>query len=341
MSSDVRSTLGAAFAGCLVAVGLSAVLGFQTFLYFLIFPSDAFRYKILVGWIWFTDAVHTVLICISMWRYLIEGFGHIDILLDILPTITMIIAMTAITTLSVNSFYGWRIHRLNKHNWWLTGPIIILSVARVGLAFTTTTEMLITKTYPAFAARFKILFTSGLFVSAVTDIIVSMARYYYLRNLKQGYLRTQEVVDAVVVFTINDGILTCAVVITSIICWLSMPHNFVYLGIYFTISKFYSNSVLATLNLRNWYRHQNTWSHPMGLSIRANSASDRNDRSHRIQPSSLANSSNKHDNDRMKVFVNRQVEFNVTELLRGDVDVVPEPENDTNKNERANGEVSL
>lgn len=41
----------------------------------------------------------------------------------------------------------------------------------------------------------------------------------------------------------------------------------------------------------------------------------------------------------MEVFVNRQVEFNVAELLRADTDVAPE----LNSNEvlKANGEVSL
>ncbi|KAE9388597.1 hypothetical protein BT96DRAFT_947475 [Gymnopus androsaceus JB14] len=345
MSFDVRPTLGAAFAGCMIAVGLSAVLGFQTFLYFLIFPSDAFRYKALVGWIWLTDAVHTILICTTMWRFLIEGFGNPDVVKIIFPTIAITVAMTAIITLSVNSFYAWRIHRMSKRNWWLTGPILnisqaFLSIVRVGLAFcefynsleslvhthlrhaATTTEMMITKTFPVFAAKFKILFTSGLFVSAVTDIIVSAARYYYLRNLKQGYSRTQEVVDAVMVFTINDGILTCAVVITSIICWLALPHNFVYLGIYFTIAKFYSNSVLATLNLRNWYR----WTRPVGIPIRANGANDGS--SHRLQPISTTNKHDAIDDDRMEVFVDRQVEFNVAELIRADTEV---PENMSRK----------
>ncbi|KAI0308399.1 hypothetical protein OF83DRAFT_1180908 [Amylostereum chailletii] len=94
----------------------------------------------------------------------------------------------------------------------------LLSVARVGLAFTTTVEMFKTGTFPEFASKFKILFTSGLFLSAITDVLVSVARYYYLRNLKQGYSQTQEVVDSVVVYTINDGLLTCAVVIASIVC---------------------------------------------------------------------------------------------------------------------------
>ncbi|KAJ3820294.1 hypothetical protein EV361DRAFT_365574 [Lentinula raphanica] len=341
MSSDVRSTLGAAFIGCMIAVGLSAVLGFQTFLYFRIFASDALRYKLLVGWIWATDVVHTVLVCTSVWQYLIVNYENSGIVKKIFPTVAITIATTAVVTLSVNSFYAWRIHKMSKHNWWLTGPIAFLSVIRVGLAFTTTVEMLITKTFPEFATKFKILFTSGLFVSAVTDVIISVARYYYLRNLKQGYLPTQEVVDTVVVFTINDGFLTCAVVIASIGFWLGMPHNFVYLGIYFTISKFYSNSVLATLNLRNWYRHQYTWNRPYGLSMIRTTNNDgsrthAHDRATSMIPSS-SGSPSKHahpisiDEGRVEVFVDHQVEYNVGNLIPEDLDALETHSNKSHK----------
>ncbi|KAJ4470872.1 hypothetical protein J3R30DRAFT_1132393 [Lentinula aciculospora] len=332
MLPDIRPTLGAVVAGCMVAVGLSAVLGFQTFLYFRIFPSDSPRYKILVGWIWITDSVHTVLVCTTVWQYLIVNFENLGIVTKIYPTVAIIVIMTAVITLSVNSFYGWRIHKMSKHNWWLTGPIVFLSIARVGLAFTTAAEMMMTKTLSEFSNKFRILFTSGLFVSAVTDIIVSVARYYYLRTLKQGYLPTQEVVDAVVVFTINDGFLTCTVVIASIACWLGMPHNFVYLGIYFTISKFYSNSVLATLNLRNWYRHQYTWNRPAGLSMFRRTTGDGSRVHAREHPTSVLSSSGgsprKHtharsiDDGRVEVYIEHQVEYNVGNLIPEDLDAL-------------------
>ncbi|KAJ3859541.1 hypothetical protein EV359DRAFT_86280 [Lentinula novae-zelandiae] len=82
----------------------------------------------------------------------------------------------------------------------------------------------------------KFMLMSSLSVSSVTDITIAVARYYYLRSFKrQGYLPTAEIVDGIVVFTINDGVATC---------------------LYALNSKFYSNSVLATLNLRNWHRHR-------------------------------------------------------------------------------------
>ncbi|KAK7031342.1 hypothetical protein R3P38DRAFT_3352598 [Favolaschia claudopus] len=312
MSSDLppTATLGAFLAGCFAAVGLSAVLGFQCFLYFRLFPADSQQYKALVVWIWLLDAAHTALICTGAWDYLILHFGDRDAVENIFPVVALTVALTAVITLSANIFYGWRIHKLSKHNWWLTGPLAFLSIVRVGLAFTTTTEMLISKTFPAFAARFKILFTSGLVVSAVTDIIVSCGRYYFLRNLRQGYTMTHEAVDAVVVFTVNDGCLTCAVVIASIICWLVSPGTFYYLAIYLSIAKLYANSVLATLNLRNWYRHRyigpraismfNRPARANGVALPASQAMDSSG-----QPTSISNIGP----EKMEVFVAHQVEY--------------------------------
>jgi hypothetical protein len=67
------------------------------------------------------------------------------------------------------------------------------------------------------------IIVAGLSISAATDIVVSLARYYYLRNMRQGYPGTREMVDAVVVFTINDGCLTCAVVLAAIACVRCLP----------------------------------------------------------------------------------------------------------------------
>ncbi|KAJ3933491.1 MAG: hypothetical protein NXY57DRAFT_14598 [Lentinula lateritia] len=297
MPIDVVSTVGAAFAGCLVAVGLSAVLGFQVFLYYRIFPSDTLSYKILVGWIWVTDTVHTILLCATIWQYLILSFEKLEIMVEVLPTVAVTVAMTATAALSVDGFYGWRIHKMSKQNWWLTGPIAFLSVAQVGLAFSkifandlnletyhlsltcfyfntaNAAVLMNTKTFFDIAKKFQIVFVTNLFVSAVTDIIIAVARYYYLRDIKrQGYLPTQEIVDGIVVFTINDGVMTCAVAIAAVVCCLAMPNNFVFLGLFVVNSKFYSNSVLATLNLRNWYRHRYSPGHrPVLMMPRATS----------------------------------------------------------------------
>ncbi|KAJ7694270.1 hypothetical protein B0H14DRAFT_2651071 [Mycena olivaceomarginata] len=76
-------------------------------------------------------------------------------------------------------------------------------------------EMFIT---PEWDAVGKVVGTCRWAISAAKDLTISATRYYYLRDLKQGYTMTQEMVDAVVLFTINDGLSTCAAVIAVIIC---------------------------------------------------------------------------------------------------------------------------
>ncbi|KAJ3853944.1 hypothetical protein EV368DRAFT_81092 [Lentinula lateritia] len=340
LSSDIlRLTLGSAFAGCMVAVGLSAVLGFQVFLYFRIFPSDALRYKVLVGWIWVLDVVHTVLLCTTMWRYIIVDFGNEVALFEILPTAAAEISITAITTLTVNGYHtpfssspffdSIKLQTLNayanqnitvsKHNWWLIGPIAFLSVSQVGLSFTSTVGLLPANTINE-ERKFQIVFIASLAVSAASDVLISVARYYYLRNLKQGQWPTREIVDATLVFTINDGV----VAIATVVCCLAMNNN-VYLGIYYTISKsVYSNSVLATLNLRNWYRHR--YAHPVGLSLMRPLSSD-GQTVHHSGHSPLPNRSSspsKHaypdkiNGTAVEVYMQRQVEYDISNVITND-----------------------
>ncbi|KAJ7736025.1 hypothetical protein DFH07DRAFT_966986 [Mycena maculata] len=313
---DVKTTVGALLAGCFVSVALSAILGFQTFLYFQIFPSDRIRYKALVVWIWILDALHTVLICTALWEFTILNFGDVEQANRIFPTVAATVVVTGVTTVSANAFYGWRIHKLSKQNLWISGPIAFLSFCRISLSVVNAVEMHIYQTFSKFASKFKLLITAGLAVSAITDILVYGTRYYYLRNLQQGYLMTQEVVDGILVFTVNDGLLTCAVAIAAISCWLGM-HNYIWLGIFFSLAKrieVYSNSVLATLNLRNWYRHR-----PPNMSSgipmkRTTVASDRHNGGHPGLTSDKQPRPSLGDDGmpaRMEVFVDHQVEYNV------------------------------
>ncbi|KAJ6545511.1 hypothetical protein B0H19DRAFT_1266935 [Mycena capillaripes] len=243
---SLNLTIGAFIVGGMTSVGLSAVVGLQTLLYFRVFSNDNLRYRSLVAWIWLTDTGHTIAVCITIWQYAVRNFNNSEKLLEIVPAFPVNIVLTIIATLNANLFYTWRIHKMSKQNWWITGPIVALCLTRTAMGLFGAAEMLITKTWHNIAENFEIPVVSSWAVSAATDVVISGARYYYLRELKQGYISQPEMMDAVVIFTINDGLLTCAAVIATIICFLSMHNNFVWVGIYFDLAKLFSNSVLAT-----------------------------------------------------------------------------------------------
>ncbi|KAJ7854664.1 hypothetical protein B0H14DRAFT_3136480 [Mycena olivaceomarginata] len=254
----VQLTLGPLIAGAFSAVGLSTIVGFQTFLYFQIYGTrDEMRYKVLVAGVWLVDAAHTVFICLTTWDYAIPHFGDKEHLAVI------------------SNFYTWRVHK----------TCAFIKAARDRAS------------HPSGSVIRRFMSTSWLVVralsfvsSAVADIVISAARYYYLRELKQGYIQTREVVDTVIVFTINDGLLTSVIAITIMGCVLAMHTNFVWIGLFFNLAPrtpshrralpkaalftywifaVFANSILATLNLRNWYRHMHR---PMGISLTRNTA---------------------------------------------------------------------
>ncbi|KAJ7192726.1 hypothetical protein GGX14DRAFT_479699, partial [Mycena pura] len=212
-------TLGPVLAGGLVAVALSAVVGMQTFLYFRIFPHDRPRLRLI-------DAGHTIAVCYAMWQYAVIDFNHPEGLLVMpLSVLTQFrqfnIPFTVVATLNATLFYTWRITKLSKRNWFIVIPILLLILSRVCMCRSKHWG-----DFDRLGLRFKF---AAWILSALTDVTIAGARYYYLRELRQGYLTLlADSMDAVMVFTINDGLLSCV---------LGMPGNQVWVAFYFVFAK--------------------------------------------------------------------------------------------------------
>ncbi|KAJ7805160.1 hypothetical protein B0H14DRAFT_3485346 [Mycena olivaceomarginata] len=296
----VSLTLGAFIIGGFISVALSAVVGFQTFLYFQIFPMDTLPYKSLGFGLLILD--HTASVCATIWQYAVLNFNNPAILLEIVSAFPVAIAFTLISTLNANLFYTWRIHKVSKYNWWLTGPIDWdSSQVLKRMPHATQDTPALSKHWGTLAANYKGWVVAGMAVSAATDIVISAARYYYLRDLKQGYMATPEMVDAVVIFTINDG----APPSLHLLPFVGMPKNFIWLGLYITVAKLFSNSILTTLNLRNWSRHRHR---PMGIRLTRQTQANRN--TLQISTTSTKIQSGDGMPAAMEVFMDQQVEYN-------------------------------
>ncbi|KAI0048314.1 S-adenosylmethionine decarboxylase [Auriscalpium vulgare] len=200
------------------------------------------------------DTAQTCLIATVSWQYLIQNFVNPDITDHIFRTVA------ALLTFTVNSFFAHRVHR--------------------SLAFVSTTEMYEPKIISAVSVLMNLLKVPPRKLQQVwrtiwaaqpvftTDIIITAGLCYYLRSMSRGMYNTKKMLGTLVSFADNNGALTCAsarsiVALASLICWLTMPYNLVYLGFHFTIGKFYSNSLLATLNMRDHVKR--TGAAPSGL----------------------------------------------------------------------------
>ncbi|KAM5533530.1 hypothetical protein V8D89_012809 [Ganoderma adspersum] len=273
--ANVENTIGAILVGALVSALLSGTVTTQAFLYLRIYGGDDYkRNNVIAFTLWFVnmslvlgylkgshvplrilDSLHLSMIFASCWIYLIRHYGDSDIY-DYIPwTIALTVAITAIVTLISHCFFAHRIYMLSGCSCLLTAPIVLLAFGRLTAALVSTSEMITLHSYGAFVDQVGWVFTTGLSLSTGVDVIITTTLIVLLQRSRTGFSTvTDKLIDVVTLYTFETGLLTSITTAVSLICWLTMPRNLVFLALHFCISKLYATSTLATLNARKSLR---------------------------------------------------------------------------------------
>ncbi|TCD66512.1 hypothetical protein EIP91_001288 [Steccherinum ochraceum] len=288
-----KPSMGSVLVGTIIGAFLSGIVTMQVFLYYRIYPRDRMAFKLSVALIWVVDLLHTSMASAANWEYLIENFGNDSIADHITWTIAVTIALTAVITFFVHMFFAHRIFSLSRHNYLITLPIALLALARLALALVSTSKMIQLRSYHDFVQYWAFIFTAGLSSATAVDIMIAGALIYYLHRSRTGFSSMDAIIDSITLYTVENGLLTSVTTLVSLICWVSMPHNLIFLGLHFAISKLYANAFLATLNARKVLRGRSQGSsdrsdHPMPVLFSENlSRMSRNGRftsRHDIEP---------------------------------------------------------
>ncbi|KAJ3556119.1 hypothetical protein NM688_g2205 [Phlebia brevispora] len=222
--------------------------------------------RVQVAVLWTLDLSHTIMICIANWIYLIRHFGDRAEADHITWSIAVTITLTAVVTFLVQCFFTHRIYVVSRGKKIIAIPLIVLALFRLAAALVSTGEMIRTGSFSEFVRRFEWVFTMGLSSAVALDAAVTIGLSYFLRKSKTGFKRhvacsyfistyadvfsfsMNDIIDVLILYTVETGIITCAVTIATLICWVTMPHDLIFLGLHFTI--IYANVFLATLNSR-------------------------------------------------------------------------------------------
>ncbi|KZV60368.1 hypothetical protein PENSPDRAFT_620109 [Peniophora sp. CONT] len=268
-TADVKSNLGAILLGGLLSMALSGVVACQVFLYFRMYGKDPWSIKGLVLLVWALDAVHSFLIATSIWKYFSLGYGDVD-QIDFPDTeLAMTIAFTAMMNFVVHIFFSHRVWKLSRSNVLVTGPLVLLSVGRLVSGIASTVKLDDLRSFSTFVDLIGWNVTLGLALSATLDILIAGAMCYYLQNIRSGFSSEMDhTIDVLLLYTFNNGALTCVATVATLVCWIAMPGSLIWLGMHFAISKLYATSLLISLNTRRWIRERGQRrsdgsSHPM------------------------------------------------------------------------------
>ncbi|KZP34747.1 hypothetical protein FIBSPDRAFT_915860 [Athelia psychrophila] len=87
-----------------------------------------------------------------------------------------------------------------------------------------------------------------------SDLFLSITLCFLLHRSRSGVKRTDTMINVLILFTMNTGLLTSLCAVASLVSILAAPTTFIYIAFFFNIGRMYSNTLLVVLNARDSIR---------------------------------------------------------------------------------------
>jgi hypothetical protein len=250
---NLNLTLGALYIGGAFSTFLFGIATLQTWSYYNFFPNDRGLFKYLVGGLWLLDGFHLVIVTHSAYYYAISNymnpasFAITSWSLSLGPVVTASVACTC------QAFFTARVWILGR-NAIITAVCGALCLARFALSIYTTWGSFHVPGIVKYEVEFGWSLRAGLGIATAGDVCIAAAMVYYLSSNRTGIKNTDRLLSRLLTFTVETCLITSTVTVVDLICFVVMPENFVFLGLYAVVAKLYTNALLTSLNSRKSYR---------------------------------------------------------------------------------------
>ncbi|KAJ8501418.1 hypothetical protein ONZ51_g571 [Trametes cubensis] len=279
------ATMGPLLIGVILAAVMYGVSCSQMYYYYTRYPRDPWHIKLLlkVTAVWTTDSIHQALISHSVYWYLITEYGNPTALGLLSKTIIVEVFFNAFTGLFVQSFFAARVWKLSGKKLYLVIPVAILVAGEFSVAmaysikalylntFVDLVQIKASRPFPHTQIRINAFAAAG-------DVTIAAILCTILHQSRTGFSKSNTLINRLMVFAVNTGLLTSVCACLSLITILALPNTFVYICFFFLVGRLYSNSLMATLNARKSLREGS--SNELSVSLRD------------IQPAASTNLSN-------------------------------------------------
>ncbi|KAL1949750.1 hypothetical protein VTO73DRAFT_8631 [Trametes versicolor] len=247
-------SLGNTFGAFLIATFLGLIMYgltvHQTYRYFRLFPRDAPVLKGIVASTLVLETIHTVLCMHVCYYYLVTEYFNPLALLDGVWSIRISPVSTAAVILISESFFVRRVYLIGARFRAILIVIPVLMLANLGFATAATVEAFILPTFADFA-NVAWLTSAGFGCAVLIDSLLTGTLIFVLHKSRTGLKATDSLIDVLIIYAVNTGLLTVIVSILSLILALVLPKDLIYSGFNIIATKLYANSLLAVLNSRN------------------------------------------------------------------------------------------
>ncbi|EDR01859.1 uncharacterized protein LACBIDRAFT_310382 [Laccaria bicolor S238N-H82] len=221
--------------------------------YYFTHQNDRWHLKLLVSAVMMFDTAHQALIMNTVYAYVISNWGNMSILGELVPTLLIEVLFNGLTAFLVQSFLATRIWHLSNRNIWITGLISFLVLGEFGCILAYTAISLQYKTFVQLT-ELKTLSITVNVLAAAGDVLIAGTLCTILHFSRTGFHRTDTIINKLIIFSVNTGLITSLCAIASLVSILAAGQTFIYIAFFFCMGRLYTNSLLATLNARKGIR---------------------------------------------------------------------------------------
>jgi len=257
VTPTISNTIGAVIVGWGVSSLLFGMLCIQAWSYFTRYTNDSTSYKILVISLWVLEALHQAFIGHIAWYYIVDNAGSLLVLLNPpIWTLSVQILLGAVVGFVVKTCFGLRVWKFSRGNYLVTGLILGMALTQFVVAVLFTIRSFHLRVGEA--DEIKTLATTALSLGVATDILTAASLSFFLHKMRTGYKRSDTLINRLIIYSVNTGALTSVFSVAVLVTYNTMPDNLIFIALYFTLSKLYANSCLATLNTRRFVHGRGT-----------------------------------------------------------------------------------
>ncbi|KAJ6555956.1 hypothetical protein B0H19DRAFT_1235348 [Mycena capillaripes] len=162
-------------------------------------------------------------------------------------------------TFLVQTYYILRVYRFSQ-NVWISALLFTLCLGRlaggVGLSVGSFLNLPQEPDYFSLQNRLGWLVTATFSVGASVDVFVaaSLCVYVYRWKTVPTLKTTSQLINRIMFWSIQTGLITSLISVAVVICFQTMKENYIWIGVFAVLGKLYSNSLLASLNIRSLQR---------------------------------------------------------------------------------------
>ncbi|EIW53044.1 uncharacterized protein TRAVEDRAFT_53461 [Trametes versicolor FP-101664 SS1] len=220
--------------------------------YFKTYPHDRLLHKAYVILILAVETVHSALCVHTCYFYLVKNYLNPSGLEGCVWSINML--GVAFTSFMVQIFFAYRVYLLRPAYKSLVAVAIFFAFVVLAFGAAATAEGFRVGTLDGFRP-YAWLDSAAFGAAVVSDTLTAGALTFVLRNSRTGFKRTDHMIDQLIFFAVNTGLLTVAVNLLGLILALGLPtSNLAYFAVAAVGDKIYANSLLAVLNSRSAVR---------------------------------------------------------------------------------------